>query len=472
MDRLEEFDKWNPYIIWIFTSMTFTWCITAAPMMITAFIVGQVCPPDTNCTSTLGTLMEEFDLTGDKAHLAGIATSMYLFGNMVGACTVARLADLIGRRPLIIVNVFILGVVGLISATSSSIYEYIALRFVQGIFFPGCGIVSWVLAYESMGMFWRSYAAFFFGLAWVIGYCIVGPLAYLIPYWRHLVVVASFPSCILGVIYWFTIPESYHYMVSKGKSIELNKWLQNVNRFKQETELSAEDLINEHLKHQKSDGTENKTFLVQLISHKRILLYTMVLSYLWVCDTFVYYGLSLFSTELAGDKFWNYILSGFIELPSYAVSPYLLDKIGRRLFVSAAHFLAGFSFLATIFINHPTMSLIFWLMGKFGISCAFTCLFVYASEVFPTNLRSGCIGACEILARLGGVFAPQANELKFVYEKLPMIFFTIVAGVGGAVTLILPETKGQNLPDTICEAENRRKISQRQHTGTILSNVD
>uniref|UniRef100_A0A1I7SIW3 MFS domain-containing protein n=1 Tax=Bursaphelenchus xylophilus TaxID=6326 RepID=A0A1I7SIW3_BURXY len=262
-----------------------------------------------------------------------------------------------------------------------------------------------------MGMFWRSYAAFFFGAAWVVGYCIISPLAYLIPYWRHLVVVASFPSCVLGVFYYFTIPESYHYMVSKGKSKDLSNWLKNLNRFKKETELSAEILISEHMKHQKSDGSEDKNFFVQLISHKRILFYTFVLSYLWVCDTFVYYGLSLFSTELAGNKFWNYILSGLIELPSYAVSPYLLNKIGRRLFVSLSHFLAAFSFLGTIFVESPTVSLLLWLTGKFGISCAFTCLFVYASEVFPTNLRSGCIGACEVLARLGGVFAPQANEL-------------------------------------------------------------
>lgn len=145
------------------------------------------------------------------------------------------------------------------------------------------------------------------------------------------------------------------------------------------------------------------------------------------------------------------------------------------------------------FPGNPTVSLVLWLIGKFGISCAFTCLFVYASEVFPTNLRSGCIGVCEILARLGGVFAPEVNALvsifpfsdesgcpalqKALYANLHMIFFATVSFVGGAATLALPETRGQNLPDTTAEAENRifhdaRRRSQTQAVGptnTVLT---
>lgn len=38
-----------------------------------------------------------------------------------------------------------------------------------------------------------------------------------------------------------------------------------------------------------------------------------------LCNTFVYYGLSLFSTELLGDRYFNYILSGLVELPVYFI---------------------------------------------------------------------------------------------------------------------------------------------------------
>lgn len=56
-------------------------------------------------------------------------------------------------------------------------------------------------------------------------------------------------------------------------------------------------------------------------------------------------------------------------------------------------------------------STLFRLLGKFAISCAFTSLFVYSSEVFPTVFRNGCIGACVVVARLGGAFAPAVRTM-------------------------------------------------------------
>lgn len=51
------------------------------------------------------------------------------------------------------------------------------------------------------------------------------------------------------------------------------------------------------------------------------------------------------------------------------------------------------------------------MVGKFSISCAFTSIFVYGSEVFPTVYRTGCIGMCEVVARFGGVFAPAVRTM-------------------------------------------------------------
>ena len=44
------------------------------------------------------------------------------------------------------------------------------------------------------------------------------------------------------------------------------------------------------------------------------------------CDNFVYYGLSLFSTQLAGNRYANFMLIGAIEIPSYLVAPAMLDR--------------------------------------------------------------------------------------------------------------------------------------------------
>jgi len=44
--------------------------------------------------------------------------------------------------------------------------------------------------------------------------------------------------------------------------------------------------------------------------------------------TLVYYGLSLSAGELAGNRYVNNFLSGFVEIPAYIISFFIL---GRRV---------------------------------------------------------------------------------------------------------------------------------------------
>jgi hypothetical protein len=50
------------------------------------------------------------------------------------------------------------------------------------------------------------------------------------------------------------------------------------------------------------------------------------------------------------------VLSGLIEVPSYLISPYLLNKLGRRMFVGLSHILAAIAFVVLIFIREFFLS--------------------------------------------------------------------------------------------------------------------
>lgn len=67
----------------------------------------------------------------------------------------------------------------------------------------------------------RAYSALVFGLTWVIGYCVLAPMAYFLVNWRYLMVATSAPALLIGILYMFIIPESFHFLVSRGKSDEL-----------------------------------------------------------------------------------------------------------------------------------------------------------------------------------------------------------------------------------------------------------
>lgn len=73
---------------------------------------------------------------------------------------------------------------------------------------------------------------------------------------------------------------------------------------------------------------------------------------------------------------------------------------------------------------------------------------------------------CSALCDLGGIFTPfMVFRLMEVWQILPLILFGVLGLTAGAMTLLLPETKGVALPETIEEAENLgRKSKAKENT--------
>ena len=55
--------------------------------------------------------------------------------------------------------------------------------------------------------------------------------------------------------------------------------------------------------------------------------------------------------------------------------------------------------------------------------------------------------------RLGGIVAPLILVLKKYWQPLPLLIFGCSSVFAGTVALLLPETLGKSLPETIEEGE-------------------
>ncbi|XP_053760278.1 solute carrier family 22 member 1 isoform X2 [Panthera pardus] len=76
---------------------------------------------------------------------------------------------------------------------------------------------------------------------------------------------------------------------------------------------------------------------------------------------------------------------------------------------------------------------------------------------------------CSSLCDLGGIITPfLVFRLMEVWRGSPLILFAILGLVAGGVTLLLPETKGVTLPETIEDAENLGRIAKAKENTIYL----
>merc|ERR1719348_18128 len=104
----------------------------------------------------------------------------------------------------------------------------------------------------------------------------------------------------------------------------------------------------------------------------------------------IYYGLSLNATSLAGSPFLNFSLLSLVEVPGYLLSYLGMKFLGRRLTLSLSLVVRGLGCLGSSLF--PSLSTPLFLVGKLGATTAFGTTYLYTSELFPTRVRTACVG--------------------------------------------------------------------------------
>uniref|UniRef100_A0A6B2ECA8 Putative organic cation transporter protein n=1 Tax=Phlebotomus kandelakii TaxID=1109342 RepID=A0A6B2ECA8_9DIPT len=198
----------------------------------------------------------------------------------------------------------------------------------------------------------------------------------------------------------------------------------------------------------------------EAIKSKTLMIRFAILIYNWITNAFVYYGLSLNSTSLSGNKYLNYALVCLIEIPGYTLAWIAMNKLGRKWSLSSSLLLCAVTCVIGGFIDADlTWAVVsLFLIGKLGITISFSVIYTYSAEMIPTTIRSAGVGALSTIARFGAMLAPFVPLLGLYVKPLPLILFGILSLVGGVTAFFLPETLKKKLPDTVEEAERLGKI--------------
>ncbi|GMR60234.1 hypothetical protein PMAYCL1PPCAC_30429, partial [Pristionchus mayeri] len=430
-ELLEKIRSLSCHLHVIIFICSFSWAVGGIAIMSSAFYdFGN---------STMTTISEEFDLP-EKSFLREFASSSFMVGNVFGGLISSVISDRVGRRPVMVACTIGLASVFVLLSFVPNIYLFIVGRLLHGVFYTGSGQSSWVLAFECTPPKLRAANAFLYGLGWVMGYCLVLPIAMLATTWRQFMLMCSAPIAVFSIVVLIFVPESLHWLVAKGRTDEINKkWLSKID----------EPLLVPTTRPREEDDSKRRSILISYInSHKIILVYIAAVGLIWLSDAFIYFGLSMYSTDLAGDYHANYLLLGLIELPGYGLAHVVLKRCSRRFALCSTHLTAACAFIVLIFLPGGSwVSLACWMIGKLAITVAYMNIYVMGSEIFPTPLRNSVIGICGVISRVGGVFAPYVKTLSRISPIFPLISFGSFAFFACIIALALPETKDRSLDD-------------------------
>ncbi|XP_026744580.1 organic cation transporter protein-like [Trichoplusia ni] len=412
------------------------------------------------------TIVAEFDLACEEwkrtlvgtIHVAGVFATLPITG---------FISDTFGRRTALVLTSVAPAVVGVIRSFSTSYIMYLCFEFLEAVAGAGVYSTAFILALEMVGLDKRVLGGNLISSTFALGQVLTAGVAWLIPYWRTYLVVIYAPS-VLFISYYWLIEESVRWLLSVGNKKEAARIIFKVAAMNRK-KLSAETmkmLVEEpeptkpQLNAQTPEKTEpQKSLFMQVLRSKTLMFRLSVCSFWWITLTFVYYGLSINSVSLSGNGYVNYILTSLVEIPGYCLSVVTLDRFGRKSSIMTAFIICGVSLIALPFVPEslPWMQTTLNLIGKLCISMAFSSIYIYTSELFPTQARHSLLAFCSMIGRIGALVAPQTPLLMAVMESLPYLIFGIMSGTSGLLMLLTPETLQAQLPDTVEQAEHMKK---------------
>ncbi|XP_070567958.1 organic cation transporter protein-like isoform X1 [Ptychodera flava] len=408
------------------------------------------------------TVNQQFDLVCDRFYLDALSTSVYMSGNLIGGVIYGVIMDKFGRMPGLMLAFTFMIIFGVIQAFAVNYAMFVVIRFLLSVASYSVYMAGFIIATEYIGPSKRTIAGMVYPMFYSVGYMLLTLYAYFIREWCILQLVITVPN-VLFLTYWWIIPESPRWLLSVGRDEEAEIVIRKCAKINK-VEVPAHlfdgtwiPALNEQSK--ENISSEERYSALDLVRLPNMRKKSLIMFYIWTINNLVYFGISYNTSALAGDDYINAFLSALVEIPAYAIGIWMMDfrYLGRRWSLCITMVLSGIGCICAALI--PACGPFAWIeitsamIGKFAITSSYGMIYVYALELFPTPVRSIGIGLCSMFSCIGGILAPQALLFGDLWKPLPFLVFGVTSIIAGILTLPLPETRREKLPETMEEGE-------------------
>jgi len=398
-------------------------------------------------------LATEYDLVCAQQWQLPLSQAVFFAGVLVGAPLWGHLADVLGRKITFLLSLVETTLCGLLAAFSLSFRMFTIVQFFTAMGQVGLFQTAFVLGIELVGPNKRTLCGILIEFVFVAGELYLALVAWQLRDWRKVQLACVLP-CLAFFSYYFFVPESVRWLIMKRKFRSAQSRLERIAEGNKVQMPSEEELVEYKTEEEETSGSGER--MTDLIKRPRMVGRLLNVFLNWFVITMIYYGLSLNAASLAGDVYVNFALLSLCEVPGYTISYLGMRFAGRRLTLSFSLLIGGVSCLISSLVTNVDISTAFFLLGKFGATAGFGTTYLYTGELFPTQVRSLCVGVSSMVGRVGAIISPYIAGLGLL-TGLPWLPMAVFAGAGlasGLLTLLLPETRNKTLPRTIEEAEN------------------
>ncbi|WP_158882876.1 MFS transporter [Amycolatopsis anabasis] len=400
--------------------------------------------------STVSTVLsKEFGVSSGE--LKPLLASAFL-GAFVGAVTLGRLADRIGRRRAFLLTLGTYSLFTLLGAFSTDVWMLVICRFIAGI---GIGAelpladayLADLLPAKSRG---RATA-----WAYTIGFCgvpaagflaraLVGTAPLGVDGWRWLFVIGALGAAIVWVLR-AALPESPRWLAAQGRHDEADGVVRRLERSAKGTLPEPDTRFPEPPEPHRASALLRPPW-----RRRTVMLYAFQL-----LQAFGYYGFgSLVPIVLAAKGFslvhsLTFSAITFLGYPiGSALSIPIIERVQRKwLIVGSALGMAVFG----LGFGYASSGVLIGLLGfcYTAVSNVFSNAFhTYQGELFPTSLRATAAGSAYSLSRLATAAMPFVL-IPVLEDSGPGALFTVVAVAMAVliadIALLGPRTTGESL---------------------------
>ncbi|KAJ8417786.1 hypothetical protein AAFF_G00226290 [Aldrovandia affinis] len=390
----------------------------------------------------------------------------FMMGWIVGYILLGTVCDWLGRRQGLLLSFALSGLLGVAVCLSSNPTIFLLLRLSQGAMLAGVFLSSYIARLELCDPPHRLMVAMIGGFFAVCAELLLPGLAVLCRDWPVLQAVATLPLLFL-LSYWCCsslFPESPRWLLATGQMALARKSMQDFstrNRVCLNEEIyPAEALLSEMDEVYPEDSPPQYHHILELRHTRVIWRNCLILGFTLFIGTGIQYCFTRNLHSFSAHFYFSYflrVLTGALACLLLCLS---VNRLGRRAMLLVSAIVTGLSSLVLLALTQYLRGGLVIVLSLLGLlsSQALAMLSVFfASEVLPTVVRGGCLGLI-LAAGCVGMAASSLMELQnnagyFLHH----VVFASFAVLSVLCVMLLPESKGKSLPDSMKDGESRRR---------------